>query len=82
MQFIAAFVFVLHFCHSNGETNETQPIQTFVIPHSHMDVGWVYTIEVGSCHLAQLFCCFCFAFFLKYSRKSRLIISSSRCVIQ
>ncbi|XP_075884483.1 epididymis-specific alpha-mannosidase [Nelusetta ayraudi] len=45
MQFIAAFVFVLHFCHSNGETNETQPIQTFVIPHSHMDVGWVYTIE-------------------------------------
>ncbi|CAG04579.1 unnamed protein product, partial [Tetraodon nigroviridis] len=23
------------------------PIQTFVIPHSHMDVGWVYTIKVG-----------------------------------
>uniref|UniRef100_A0A3B3TKP9 Alpha-mannosidase n=1 Tax=Poecilia latipinna TaxID=48699 RepID=A0A3B3TKP9_9TELE len=22
-----------------------QPIQTFVIPHSHMDVGWVYTIQ-------------------------------------
>uniref|UniRef100_A0A8C8J5L3 Alpha-mannosidase n=1 Tax=Oncorhynchus tshawytscha TaxID=74940 RepID=A0A8C8J5L3_ONCTS len=22
------------------------PIQTFVIPHSHMDVGWVYTIQV------------------------------------
>uniref|UniRef100_A0A4W5JMF9 Alpha-mannosidase n=1 Tax=Hucho hucho TaxID=62062 RepID=A0A4W5JMF9_9TELE len=21
------------------------PIQTFVIPHSHMDVGWVYTIQ-------------------------------------
>uniref|UniRef100_A0A8D0AJC3 Alpha-mannosidase n=1 Tax=Sander lucioperca TaxID=283035 RepID=A0A8D0AJC3_SANLU len=24
---------------------ESAPIQTFVIPHSHMDVGWVYTIQ-------------------------------------
>uniref|UniRef100_A0A4W4H0X6 Alpha-mannosidase n=1 Tax=Electrophorus electricus TaxID=8005 RepID=A0A4W4H0X6_ELEEL len=23
----------------------TEQIQTFVIPHSHMDVGWVYTVE-------------------------------------
>ncbi|XP_063042689.1 epididymis-specific alpha-mannosidase [Engraulis encrasicolus] len=25
--------------------NVASPLQTFVIPHSHMDVGWVYTIE-------------------------------------
>uniref|UniRef100_A0A4W6CRT5 alpha-mannosidase n=1 Tax=Lates calcarifer TaxID=8187 RepID=A0A4W6CRT5_LATCA len=25
--------------------SENKPIQTFVIPHSHMDVGWVYTIQ-------------------------------------
>ncbi|XP_060887004.1 epididymis-specific alpha-mannosidase [Labrus mixtus] len=24
---------------------ENEPIQTFVIPHSHMDVGWVYTVQ-------------------------------------
>uniref|UniRef100_A0A8D0ACS8 alpha-mannosidase n=1 Tax=Sander lucioperca TaxID=283035 RepID=A0A8D0ACS8_SANLU len=24
---------------------KNKPIQTFVIPHSHMDVGWVYTIQ-------------------------------------
>lgn len=29
---------------------ENKPIQTFVVPHSHMDVGWVYTIQVGFCH--------------------------------
>uniref|UniRef100_H3BYW5 Alpha-mannosidase n=1 Tax=Tetraodon nigroviridis TaxID=99883 RepID=H3BYW5_TETNG len=26
-------------------TVDDKPIQTFVIPHSHMDVGWVYTIK-------------------------------------
>uniref|UniRef100_A0A7N8X3H4 Alpha-mannosidase n=1 Tax=Mastacembelus armatus TaxID=205130 RepID=A0A7N8X3H4_9TELE len=26
-------------------TGENKPIQAFVIPHSHMDVGWVYTIQ-------------------------------------
>uniref|UniRef100_A0A8D0DDV5 Alpha-mannosidase n=1 Tax=Sander lucioperca TaxID=283035 RepID=A0A8D0DDV5_SANLU len=25
--------------------SKNKPIQTFVIPHSHMDVGWVYTIQ-------------------------------------
>lgn len=29
-------------------TEDDKPIQTFVIPHSHMDVGWVYTIQAGS----------------------------------
>lgn len=24
------------------------PIQAFVVPHSHMDVGWVYTVQVGA----------------------------------
>lgn len=28
-------------------TEDDKPIQTFVIPHSHMDVGWVYTIQAG-----------------------------------
>lgn len=28
-------------------TGDDKPIQTFVVPHSHMDVGWVYTIQVG-----------------------------------
>lgn len=23
------------------------PIRAFVVPHSHMDVGWVYTVQVG-----------------------------------
>lgn len=30
-----------------GVTGYDKPIETFVIPHSHMDVGWVYTIQVG-----------------------------------
>ncbi len=47
MSFLAVFVFFLCCCYSTGENT---PIQTFVIPHSHMDVGWVYTIQVGFCH--------------------------------
>ncbi|XP_034712444.1 epididymis-specific alpha-mannosidase [Etheostoma cragini] len=35
-------VFFLCCCYS---AEENKPIQTFVIPHSHMDVGWVYTIQ-------------------------------------
>lgn len=42
MRFLAVVAFV--FCCSEA-TAEEQPIQTFVIPHSHMDVGWVYTIQ-------------------------------------
>lgn len=43
---ITLIVFVSRFC--SGETaGEDEPIQTFVIPHSHMDVGWVYTVQVG-----------------------------------
>uniref|UniRef100_A0A7N6A054 Alpha-mannosidase n=1 Tax=Anabas testudineus TaxID=64144 RepID=A0A7N6A054_ANATE len=38
-------VFVFCCCCSNGVTGENKPIQTFVIPHSHMDVGWVYTVQ-------------------------------------
>ncbi|XP_032399937.1 epididymis-specific alpha-mannosidase [Etheostoma spectabile] len=34
--------FFLCCCYS---AEENKPIQTFVIPHSHMDVGWVYTIQ-------------------------------------
>lgn len=30
---------------SEAKKNEAKPIQTFVIAHSHMDVGWVYTIQ-------------------------------------
>ncbi|XP_006629735.3 epididymis-specific alpha-mannosidase [Lepisosteus oculatus] len=30
---------------STSENHGMEKIQTFVIPHSHMDVGWVYTIQ-------------------------------------
>lgn len=42
MIFLAVVAFV---CRCYEATGEEQPIQTFVIPHSHMDVGWVYTIQ-------------------------------------
>ncbi|XP_068443949.1 epididymis-specific alpha-mannosidase isoform X1 [Clinocottus analis] len=39
---LAVVVFFICCCYTTGEN---EPIQTFVIPHSHMDVGWVYTIQ-------------------------------------
>ncbi|KAM9837002.1 epididymis-specific alpha-mannosidase [Aulostomus maculatus] len=36
------FYFVSHLCFV---TSENDTIQAFVIPHSHMDVGWVYSIQ-------------------------------------
>nr|XP_046236755.1 epididymis-specific alpha-mannosidase [Scatophagus argus] len=46
MRFLIVFVFFpCCCCWSRGVTGENKPIQTFVIPHSHMDVGWVYTIQ-------------------------------------
>ncbi|KAF1380662.1 hypothetical protein PFLUV_G00166210 [Perca fluviatilis] len=42
MRFLVVVVCFLCCCYS---AEENKPIQTFVIPHSHMDVGWVYTIQ-------------------------------------
>ncbi|XP_015247239.1 PREDICTED: epididymis-specific alpha-mannosidase [Cyprinodon variegatus] len=44
MSVLTLIVLVCCFC--SGQTLEQdQIIQAFVIPHSHMDVGWVYTIQ-------------------------------------
>ncbi|XP_029942917.1 epididymis-specific alpha-mannosidase isoform X2 [Salarias fasciatus] len=45
MKFATVVVFIVYCCCSRAVTDNNQPIQTFVIPHSHMDVGWVYTIQ-------------------------------------
>ncbi|CAN9509590.1 unnamed protein product [Ophioblennius macclurei] len=45
MKFLKAIVFLVYCCCSRVLTDDNEPIQTFVIPHSHMDVGWVYTIQ-------------------------------------
>ncbi|XP_041635888.1 epididymis-specific alpha-mannosidase isoform X2 [Cheilinus undulatus] len=45
MTFLAGLVSFLVCVYSNRVAGENEPIQTFVIPHSHMDVGWVYTIQ-------------------------------------
>ncbi|TMS01861.1 Epididymis-specific alpha-mannosidase [Larimichthys crocea] len=45
MRFLVSFVFFLCCCCSSAVTAGNKPVQTFVIPHSHMDVGWVYTIQ-------------------------------------
>ncbi|XP_062300703.1 epididymis-specific alpha-mannosidase [Scomber scombrus] len=44
MRFLAVIVHFLC-CFLSYGVGENEPIQTFVIPHSHMDVGWVYTIQ-------------------------------------
>ncbi|KAM9426106.1 epididymis-specific alpha-mannosidase isoform 2-T2 [Pholidichthys leucotaenia] len=46
MRFGAIVAFGLCCCFSYGVVGGgSGPIQTFVIPHSHMDVGWVYTVQ-------------------------------------
>lgn len=45
MKVLVFIVFFLTVCNTYAVT-ESEIIQTFVIPHSHMDVGWVYTIQV------------------------------------
>ena len=68
MRFLAVSVFFICCCRSHGVTAADKPIQTFVIPHSHMDVGWVYTIQVGFCphslnkvlNLTGISCTVCF----------------------
>ncbi|KAM7377251.1 hypothetical protein PAMA_013846 [Pampus argenteus] len=42
---LSAIVYILYYFYLYGVASENEPIQTFVIPHSHMDVGWVYTIQ-------------------------------------
>lgn len=44
LTFSFVVVAVLYFTVSE---NVASPVQTFVIPHSHMDVGWVYTVQVN-----------------------------------
>ncbi|KAL2078842.1 hypothetical protein ACEWY4_024586 [Coilia grayii] len=44
MQWMIILNVVLLF-YSTVSQNVASPIQTFVIPHSHMDVGWVYTVQ-------------------------------------
>lgn len=45
MRFVDVLVYLISCCCLYGATAENLPIQTFVIPHSHMDVGWVYTVQ-------------------------------------
>ncbi|KAG7497375.1 epididymis-specific alpha-mannosidase [Solea senegalensis] len=45
MILLTVSVFVCCCYYSHGVSGEDKPIQTFVIPHSHMDVGWVYTVQ-------------------------------------
>ncbi|KAM4611500.1 epididymis-specific alpha-mannosidase isoform 2-T2 [Polymixia lowei] len=45
MRISAILTLFLYYACSFAMSNEPKPIQTFVIPHSHMDVGWVYTIQ-------------------------------------
>ncbi|XP_076145488.1 epididymis-specific alpha-mannosidase [Alosa pseudoharengus] len=42
LHFSFTFIGLLYFTVAE---NVAIPIQTFVIPHSHMDVGWVYTVQ-------------------------------------
>uniref|UniRef100_A0A3Q2QTG9 Alpha-mannosidase n=1 Tax=Fundulus heteroclitus TaxID=8078 RepID=A0A3Q2QTG9_FUNHE len=42
---LLALIVLVCWCRSGESAGEDPPIQTFVIPHSHMDVGWVYTVQ-------------------------------------
>lgn len=44
MMFVSFFLGLLFMTVS--ENDAVEKIQAFVIPHSHMDVGWVYTVQV------------------------------------
>ncbi|XP_033119415.1 epididymis-specific alpha-mannosidase-like isoform X2 [Anneissia japonica] len=45
--FLLICVFFRTDCTVSNATKEADKIQAFVIPHSHMDVGWVYTVEAS-----------------------------------
>ncbi|KAM3850509.1 epididymis-specific alpha-mannosidase [Diretmus argenteus] len=46
MGVLTVLVLFLYYGYSQAtKTNNKEPVQAFVIPHSHMDVGWVYTIQ-------------------------------------
>ncbi|KAM6909441.1 LOW QUALITY PROTEIN: epididymis-specific alpha-mannosidase [Xenentodon cancila] len=45
MRLLVVIWFVCSGCCSRGATSEDRPVQAFVVPHSHMDVGWVYTVQ-------------------------------------
>ena len=34
-------------------TDDAQLVEVYVVPHSHMDVGWVYTVQVSLYNLCQ-----------------------------
>lgn len=50
VDFVLAMVFLSFFLGlllmAVSENDAAERIQVFVIPHSHMDVGWVYTVQV------------------------------------
>jgi len=39
--------FTLFLVYSSSCAGPDEPVRAFIIPHSHMDVGWVYTVQVG-----------------------------------
>lgn len=41
---VVAQLVLLRFLVARAES----PIRVFVVPHSHMDVGWLYTVQVGA----------------------------------
>ncbi|XP_072314718.1 epididymis-specific alpha-mannosidase [Eucyclogobius newberryi] len=45
MRFLVVLMCFVNSSYVYGTTVDDMPIQTFVIPHSHMDVGWVYTVQ-------------------------------------
>lgn len=41
---------------SVSSNDHEKEIQVFVVPHSHMDVGWVYTVQVGLVLHGDVYC--------------------------